>query len=175
MEKILVMGVSAGAGKSTFAKKLGSKLHIEVTHLDALFWKPGWIQTGMEEFASSQREIVHGRDRWIVEGNYTGTYEIRAEHADTIIYLELPLYICLYRVFKRWLKNRGKTRPDLGVGCPEKLDWEFISFICTTYYPRKRKMRKWLQSFQADGEGRAVYFLKGKKRINSFIENVHEQ
>lgn len=77
--------------------------------------------------------------QWIIEGNYSNTFDIRTEHADTIIYLELPLYVCLYRVVRRWLMNIGKTRIDMGEGCKEKLDWDFIQFIYTTYYPRKKK------------------------------------
>lgn len=170
MRKIMVMGVSAGAGKSTFARQLGDVLQIGVYHLDTLFWKPGWVQAEDEEFAAGQRKIVHNQEQWIIEGNYTGTYDIRAEAADTVIYLELPIYICLYRVVKRWLKYRGKTRPDLGEGCPDKLDWEFIRFICTTYYPRKKKMKERLRLFQV--QGNEVYFLKRRKEIQDFLAGI---
>ncbi|MDY0406778.1 topology modulation protein [Virgibacillus sp. 179-BFC.A HS] len=172
MNKIMVIGVSAGAGKSTLARELGQALNIEVHHLDTVFWKPGWVQATLDEFASAQRKIVETNNRWVIEGNYSNTYEIRAEHADTIIYLELPLYVCLYRVLKRWLKNRGKERLDLGKGCPDKMDWDFISFICRTYYPRKIKMRERLQRFQKLGPEKTVYVLKGKKEIDAFIMKI---
>lgn len=96
-EKIMVMGVSAGAGKSTFAKELGEILNINVCHLDALFWEPGWIQTTTDQFKEAQRKFIHTSNEWIMEGNYTNTYDVRARNADTIIYLDLPLYVCLYR------------------------------------------------------------------------------
>ncbi|ASK63907.1 topology modulation protein [Virgibacillus phasianinus] len=173
MDKIMVIGVSAGAGKSTFAKELGRALKIEVYHLDAMFWKPGWVEASFEEFAAPQRKIVQTSNQWIMEGNYSKTYDIRAEYADTIVYLEHPLYLCLFRVMKRWLKNRGKTRPDLGEGCPDKLDWDFIRFICTTYYPRKRNMQARFRYFQTLGSKKSIHILKGKKEISSFLKDIH--
>ncbi|MDQ0272841.1 adenylate kinase family enzyme [Cytobacillus purgationiresistens] len=35
--RIMVIGVSAGAGKSTFARKLGDALHLPVYHLDSYY------------------------------------------------------------------------------------------------------------------------------------------
>ncbi|MBM7645581.1 adenylate kinase family enzyme [Scopulibacillus daqui] len=170
MKKIMVIGVSAGVGKSTFAKKLGEALNINVYHLDALYWKPGWVEAAAEEFEAAQRAIIN-RDQWIIEGNYSGTFDIRFDRADTIFYLELPLYVCLYRVFKRWLMNIGKTRPDMGEGCKEKLDWPFLKFICTTYYPRKKKMAERLQAFQTPDSQKTVFILKSKQEIQSNLDH----
>lgn len=170
----MVIGVSSGVGKSTFARKLGDALSINVYHLDVFYWKPDWVEAPLEEFSRAQQEIVNQR-HWIIEGNYSNTFEIRAEHADTIIYLELPLYVCLYRVVKRWLMNVGKTRIDMGKGCNEKIDWEFIKFIITTYYPRNRKMVERFQDFQTIGSTKEIIILKSKQEINSFLENIKRQ
>ncbi|MGG2094625.1 topology modulation protein [Bacillus sp. S13(2024)] len=174
MNRIMVIGISAGVGKSTFARNLAEILYIPVYHLDAFYWKPGWVEASIEEFSTAQQDIVN-QHQWIIEGNYSNTFEIRAEHADTIIYLELPLYICLYRVIKRWLTNIGKTRPDMGAGCKEKIDWDFIKFIYTTYYPRKRKMAERLQFFQSLGSKKVIITLKSKQEINSYLENIKKQ
>jgi adenylate kinase family enzyme len=171
MNRIMVMGVSAGVGKSTFARKLGELLDINVYHLDALYWKPNWVEASLEEFSASQQEIVT-LDQWIIEGNYSSTYDIRAQKADTIIYLELPLFVCLYRVFKRWVLNIGQTRPDMGTGCKEKLDYEFLKFICTTYYTRKKKMKNRLQAFKEMDSQKNIIMLKSKKEIQSYLETL---
>ena len=134
---------------------------------------PNWVQASIEDFSQAQQEIVN-QDQWIIEGNYTPTFSIRTERADTIIYLELPIYICLYRVLKRWAMNIGKTRPDMGKGCREKIDWAFIKFILTTYYPRKKKMAERFQEFQADGS-KTVIMLKNKQEIRIFIEKLNRQ
>ncbi|WP_197714515.1 hypothetical protein [Priestia endophytica] len=116
MNLIMVVGIFPGVGKSTFARRLGEALHIEVHHLDALFWKPNWVEASLEEFSKSQQDIIP-RDQWIIEGNYKNTFQIRLQRADTVIYLELPLHVCLYCVLKRFWMNRGKTRADLGEEC----------------------------------------------------------
>ena len=86
IHKVLVIGVSAGVGKSTFARRLGELTGLEVTHLDRLYWKSNWIEASAEEFSAAQQQVVE-QERWIMEGNYTGTFHIREVHADTLIYL----------------------------------------------------------------------------------------
>jgi adenylate kinase family enzyme len=171
VKRIMVIGISAGVGKSTFARQLGEALDINVYYLDALYWKPNWVEASLKEFSFAQQGIVN-QSQWIIEGNYMNTFEIRTERADTIIYLELPLYICLYRVVKRWIKNFGKTRLDMGEGCKEKIDWEFIKFIYKTYYPRKSKMAKQLQALQALDAKKVIIMLKSKQAINSYLKNM---
>ena len=73
MNKIMVIGVGSGVGKSTFARRLGELTGIEVTHLDRLFWRPGWVEAPTEEFSEAQQQVVQN-EKWIIEGNYTGTF-----------------------------------------------------------------------------------------------------
>ncbi len=173
MEKIIVAGVSAGVGKSTFAAKLGEILARPVYHLDAYHWKPGWQEADKEEFKAAQHRMVQG-DRWIIEGNYSSTFDIRLEQADTFIYLELPLIVCLYRVLKRWLTNIGKVRPDMGPGCPEKMEWGFLKFIVTTYADRKRTMRSRMRTFLEARDDNKIILLTNKKEIAEFLETVNQ-
>ncbi|MCT1577778.1 hypothetical protein M3E13_12690 [Oceanobacillus kimchii] len=44
------------------------------------------------------------RESWIIDGNYGGTMEIRLHAADTIIFLHISRYICLFRAIKRSIK-----------------------------------------------------------------------
>jgi len=171
MNRIMVIGVAPGVGKSTFARDLGNLIDIDVYHLDALYWKPNWVEAPVEEFREGQQKIV-ALDKWLIEGNYSGTFDIRLPYVDTIIYLELPLYVCLYRVIKRWIKNRGRTRVDMGEGCKEKLDYEFITYIWTTYKPRKQKMQARFRALQDNGSSTKVIILKNKKEIHSYLETI---
>ncbi|KHF39913.1 topology modulation protein [Halalkalibacter okhensis] len=173
MNRIMVMGVSAGVGKSTFARKLGRLIKTEVYHLDKLYWKPNWVEASLEEFSAKQQAIVK-QDKWIIDGNYSNTYDIRMKYCDTIIYIELPLYVCLYRVYKRWLTNIGRTRIDMGVGCNEKLDAQFIKFIISTYYDRKKQMKYRMKEFQQHPTNQVIT-LKSKKEIQSFLESLHSE
>ena len=167
MNKVMVIGVSAGAGKSTFARRLGELTGIEVTHLDRLYWKPNWVEAPPEEFLAAQQQIVQ-QERWIMEGNYARTVHIREPHADTVIYLELPLRVCLYRVLKRRVQFHGKTRQDIGEGCKEKMDKAFLKFIVTTYSARKKTMMERMRRYAE--EGKTVHYLKTRRQIQGFLD-----
>ncbi len=125
MRKVVVVGC-AGAGKSTFARTLGVRLGLPVTHLDRLFWKPGWQATESEEWRAIQRELVAG-DAWLLDGNYGRTLDIRFAAADTVIFLDFPRWRCLARVFRRTIASRG--RDTQAPGCPDKVDAEFLRWI----------------------------------------------
>ncbi|RYU94619.1 DNA topology modulation protein [Emticicia agri] len=127
MKKIAIVGCG-GAGKSTLARQLSEILHLPVIHLDKEFWQPGWKMRTKEEEQKIVEKIAT-QNEWIIDGNYQDTMPIRFEAADTIIFLDFPTLLCLRRVVKRFFKYRGTTRPDMTEGCPEKLDWEFVSWI----------------------------------------------
>lgn len=173
MKKIMVVGVSAGVGKSTFARKLGEKLDLPVHHLDRYHWKSGWIEADKAEFRAALEKVVD-EDAWIIEGNYSSTFDLRLAKADTIIYLELPLGVCLYRVLKRWLTNLGRTRPDMAEGCPERMEWEFLKFIVTTYSRRKTEMRQRMEKFLKLDPRNQSFVLANQKHIAGFLEGVRK-
>lgn len=168
VEKIIIMGVSPGVGKSTFGRCLSEELGVEVTHLDRLYWRPNWVEAPYEVFREAQEKIVQ-RDQWIIEGNYTGTLDIREQCADTVIYLERPLIVCLYRVLKRRIHYQGRNREDMAEGCQEKIDWEFVKFIVQTYRSRKKEMKKRMKRYVE--EGKTVYYLKTSAEIKTFFTN----
>ena len=108
MRRIVVTG-ARGSGKSSFALELGRILDIRVFHLDSLFWRPGWIPCSPEERRSVLADIVR-KEKWIIEGHAdykcaNGTYEIRLATADTVVFLDLPQWLCLWRILKRKLQK----------------------------------------------------------------------
>lgn len=167
MQRIIVMGSSAGAGKSTFARRLGEILTLPVYHLDVLFWKPGWVESDSDDFVAAQRERA-AESRWIFEGNYTDTYAIREAFADTLIYLDVPLSVSLWRVIKRRLLYRRRIRPDIAPGCPEKIDGRFLWFILSTYHRRRPKMAQRIESFRQTG--RPAIVLRGQRQQQKFLQ-----
>ncbi len=96
MRKILVIG-SGGAGKSTLSRQLGELLDIEVLHLDKFYWQAGWIEMPQPEWLKTVEELL-GRDAWIMDGNYSGTLDIRIAACDTVIFLDMPRTLCLWRM-----------------------------------------------------------------------------
>lgn len=127
MRKAIIIG-SAGAGKSTFAKRLGEMTGIDVIHLDSLFWHEGWVPTEREEWIRIQKGLLR-KEQWIIDGNYGGTMDMRMEASDSIFFLNYSTVRCLYGALKRRVMNHGRTRPDMAEGCPEQLDWQFLKWI----------------------------------------------
>ncbi len=106
MNRILVIGPS-GSGKSTLSTTLGKKLGIEVLHLDRFYWSCGWIKPLPDAWTQTVSKLLTG-DRWIIDGNYSGTLEQRIEACDTIVFLDMRMATCLWRVFKRRLLYRSQ-------------------------------------------------------------------
>jgi adenylate kinase family enzyme len=128
MRRVLVIG-SAGAGKSTLAVQLGERLALPVIHLDAFFWQSGWKETPRDIWRQRVAALVRG-ECWIMDGNYGGTLEERVNAADAVVLLDFPRLHCLYRVVRRAVRDRGRTRPDLHPECPEQLpDFAFLRWI----------------------------------------------
>ncbi|HMS33966.1 MAG TPA: hypothetical protein PKC91_07760 [Ignavibacteria bacterium] len=129
-KRILVIG-NSGSGKSTFSKFLGENLNIPVTHLDKIFWKPGWETRNREEFDSIIKEIIL-KDNWIIDGNYTRTLGLRASRAELIYFFDYPVNFCVYRIYKRIFRSkfRIERRYDISEGCHERwYDREFVDFV----------------------------------------------
>ncbi len=127
MERVLVIG-PCGAGKSTLSVELGRRLSLPVHHLDRLHWQPGWVEGSSEELVERVAEIT-ATDRWLIDGNYGGTMAPRLARADTVVYLDFPIRLCLWRALKRFWTWRGRSRPDMTEDCPERFDLEFLFYI----------------------------------------------
>jgi adenylate kinase family enzyme len=164
MRKVLVIG-SGGAGKSTFAGQLGKLLKIEVLHLDKFYWQPGWIETPKPVWLKTVEELLR-RDAWIMDGNYSGTLDIRIEACDTVVFLDMARTLCLWRVLKRAVKYRNQSRPDMAEGCREQLPFEFIVWIWN--YPRRTrpKIVRMLESKMRD---KRIVWLRSQADVRSFL------
>jgi adenylate kinase family enzyme len=137
MKRIMVVG-NAGAGKSTLARRLGSKLALPVIHLDSHFWRPGW-QTPESQVWRQQLTALAASSAWVMDGNYINTFDLRMPRADTLVWLDHPRGICIRRVLMRTIIGYGRTRSDLAEGCPDRFDIAFLRYIWG--FPVKQRPR----------------------------------
>jgi adenylate kinase family enzyme len=137
MHRIMVVG-NAGAGKSTFARRLGGKLALPVIHLDSHFWRPGWQ---IPEPAAWRQQLVAlaAAPAWVMDGNYINTFDIRVPRADSLVWLDYPRAICMRRVLLRTLKGHGRTRSDLAADCPDRFDIAFLRYVWN--FPSRHRPR----------------------------------
>ena len=168
MKKVIVIG-SGGAGKSTFARRLGEATGLPVIHLDAHFWRANWDPTPKDEWKAKVEDLVK-RNAWIMDGNFGGTRELRMQAADTIIMLDVPRRVCMYRVIKRAIVYRGKKRPDMAEGCNEKIDLEFLMWIWSY---RSRSRARALAEIENLRDKRVV-ILNNRDAIERFLEDTEQ-
>jgi adenylate kinase family enzyme len=126
MRRVIILGCS-GSGKTTLAVQLGERLNLPVVHLDPLYWRPGWQAPDTEGFRARVAHAIAG-DAWVSEGNYRETFDLRLPRAAAVIILKRSRWLCLWRVLRRSIFERGKRR-DLPMGCPEHTDWGLLKFI----------------------------------------------
>ena len=126
-QRVVVIGCS-GAGKSTFARRLGDVTGLPVTHIDQLFWEPGWVLAPQQVYLA-RLEAVVSREAWIIEGVSTSTLDLRLPRTDAVIWLDRTRWACLGRVARRIATSYGEVRPDMAEGCPEQIDFEFLRYI----------------------------------------------
>jgi adenylate kinase family enzyme len=155
-QRIAVIG-SGGSGKSTFARALGERLGLPVIHLDTLFWRPGWTEMPEADWRAVQEELV-AADAWILDGNHESTLDVRLRRADTVVMLDFGRWRCLWRVVKRWYHFRNRARPDRAVGCGERLDRAFLS---------------WVWNYPVTSRGRAVELVGRHSPEAQFVRLKH--
>lgn len=164
MNRVLVIG-SGGAGKSTFAKRLSHILNIEVIHLDSLYWGAGWVEMPKHEWKKRIGQLLD-KDSWIMDGNYSGTLDMRLNACDTVIFLDMARPVCLWRVIKRWMIYRNMSRPNMAEGCVEKLSLDFMAWL---WNYRKRTRPKVMKMLTEVSGSKKVIRLRSTSEMEKFL------
>ncbi|MCK6459455.1 MAG: DNA topology modulation protein [Planctomycetes bacterium] len=167
MRRVLVVG-SGGAGKSTFAARLGAATGLPVVHLDAAFWRPGWVEPAEGEWQRIVADLV-ARDAWIMDGNFGGTLDVRLAACDTAIFLDRSRWLCLLRIFRRLLRYRGRSRPDMAPGCAEGFDLEFLRWVWN--FPTKSRPQV-VAKLAAAAATRRVVTLRSDREVDRFLSGA---
>jgi len=169
LKKILVIGC-CGSGKSTFSKKLQSILNLEIIHLDQYYHKPNWEEPKKSEWEKTVHTLVE-KPSWIMDGNFSGTMDVRIKSADTIIYLDYSTLKCFWRIIIRIFNYHGKVRPDMANGCKEQFDLAFLHFVLTF----NSKFRKgFIQKLNLVKDEKKVLVFKTDKQADKFLSQISE-
>nr|AEH57245.1 putative nucleoside triphosphate hydrolase [Prochloron didemni P3-Solomon] len=167
MHRIVIIG-SGGSGKSTLARSLGEKLNLDVLHLDTFYWKANWRRPSKQKWLKTLQELVN-RPRWIIDGNYMISLDIRLNAADTIIFLDFPRYVCLWRVLQRRIRYHGRTRADMSPGCRERLTFTFLSWIWN--FPQNER-EQILNKLKAHQKSKQIFILQTSNQVREFLKLV---
>jgi len=100
--RVLIAGVT-GAGKTTLARRVSEVLGVPHTELDSLYHGAGWVPR--PSFAEDVQALVE-QPAWVTEWQYTEVRGLLASRADTLVWLDLPPRVPLWRVLRRTLTRR---------------------------------------------------------------------
>ncbi len=168
MQRILVIGPS-GAGKSTLARLMGDRLGLPVVHLDQEFWLPGWIEPERSAWRARVTHIA-AEPRWIIEGHYAATFDLRVPRAEAIVWLDLPRWIYFPRTIWRSARSYGRVRADMAPGCPERFDAKFL----LDYVWRQPSTHRpaTLALIEAERHRRHVVVLRSTTEVRRFVAGL---
>lgn len=167
--RIAVVGYS-GSGKSTLADALGKRYDIPVLHLDRVQFLPGWRERELSEKERIVADFMSENGSWVIDGNYRRLlFDERTEHADMIVELLFNRFACLSRVWRRYRKYKGKPRPDMGEGCPEKLDREFIKWVLKG--GRTKEKRRHYKALREKYPDKTIV-LKNQRDLDKFLRKL---
>lgn len=98
-ERILVIG-RTGSGKTTLARELAAARGAPHVELDALLFGADFTTVPLPVLRERTGAALAG-DRWVTDGNKRALRDIVWPRADTIVWLDYPLRISLWRLGKR--------------------------------------------------------------------------
>ncbi len=162
-EKIIVIG-SPGSGKSTFSVKLQEITDLPLYHLDMIWHKPDKTNISKDEFDKRLNEIL-AKDRWIIDGNYQRTLDIRLKRCDTVFLMDYPLQTCLDGIEARI----GKKRPDMP-WVEAEFDNEFKQFVIDFPVHNLPLIYNMLESCK----DKNIIIFKSREEADSYLNELAE-
>jgi len=176
--KINVVGTSS-SGKSTFSKSLSTILRYEHIELDSLFWGPDWHMPSDNEFFTDLKNVLHNKDRWILDGKYTRTIPIKWENVELVVWLDYSFFRTLFQALKRAIR-RSITKEELwtDTGNRESFRKSFFSRDSIILWTIKThsKVRRKYEKIMNDPEYSRIKFVRLKSLSESkrFLEKIKE-
>ena len=162
MKKVIVIGCP-GSGKTTFAEKLQKSTGLPLYYLDAIWHKPDKTHISREAFDARITEIF-ATDKWIIDGNYNRTIEMRIRECDTVFLFDLPTELCIQGAAERI----GRGRYDLP-WLETELDKEFEDFIRAFPETALPRIYELIEKYKEEKE---IVIFKTREDSDEYIKNL---
>ena len=107
-QRILILG-RTGSGKTTLARELAAAIGVPHVELDALYFGPNFSTAPLPVLRDRTRTAIAG-ERWVTDGNKSAVRDLVWPRADTVIWLDYPLVVSLWRLGKRALWRTSVLR-----------------------------------------------------------------
>jgi adenylate kinase family enzyme len=98
-DRIVILG-RTGSGKTTLARELAAARGVPHVELDSLYFGPEFSTAPLPVLRQRTSEALAG-DRWVTDGNKRAVRDLVWPRADTVIWLDYPAYVSMWRLAKR--------------------------------------------------------------------------
>ena len=169
--RICVYGPT-GSGKTTLAGQIAQLIGAPHIELDAIFWKPNWVESPLEEFRANVSQALNKcPDGWVCDGNYSKVRDLILPQADTVIWLHMPFRVAFWRLLKRtvarcrdgkllWGINRESWRQNF-------LSPNSLILYQITHWSKYSRIRENLEEIPHRAR---IIELRSQKEIDAFLE-----
>ena len=161
MNKAIIIGCP-GSGKSTFSRALHEKTNLPLYHLDMLYWNSDRTTVSKEVFRERLQSVLVLK-KWIIDGNYGSTIEMRLKECDTVFFLDYPLEVCIDGVRQR----KGTVRTDMPWVETED-DEEFLQFIRDFEKRSRPKIIELLNEYK----DKNIVVFKSREDADGYLKNL---
>lgn len=126
------------------AAELAHRLRIPHIELDALFWEPDWVEAEPDVFRDRVTLAV-STEAWVADGNYSRARDLVWTRAETIVWLDYPLWLVLWRTFRRSIRRIASHEDFWSSGNRETVRNTFFSkdslllWQLSHHRPRRRR------------------------------------
>jgi adenylate kinase family enzyme len=172
MKKVAVFG-NAGGGKSTLSKRLSEITGLPLYILDKIQYQSGGAEVSQEEYKHTHEQIL-ATDRWIIDGfGCMETLWPRLNEADSLVYVDLPLYVHFGLVTKRLITGSfipPESWPENSPILQSSINSYRALWLCHKYLtPRYREYVDRAQNTKS------VYHIRSTKEISQFLESISQR
>ena len=164
ISKISIIGGS-GTGKTTLSESLSKDLNLPVYHIDGIHYSKNWKMIDKTERDKIILNLIKN-DKWIIDGTYRSTLQTRLENSDLIIYLDYSTFAQIKGIMGRFIKMRGKERPEIP-GCKEQMTFEFFMLVVRWRKTRRKFIIDTLENIDKS----KVLIFKNRRSLNKWYKN----
>lgn len=172
--RFVVQGPS-GSGKSTLARALARSLDASYLELDSIYHQPDWTPLDGQAFRDTVATFA-AHERWVCDGNYRVVRDLLWSRADVIIFIDLPKYQVIGRLFRRTVR-RSLRREELWNGNRESLrnlvstnpERNIVLWSWNTYARYRDDVPN---EARAQAPHAEIKVLRGAKAVDEFLRDV---
>ena len=176
-KRVLVWG-PACSGKTTLAREVARRIGVPHIELDAVFWKPDWVEATLEEFRRDVQALVRDNpDGWVIDGNYGRIKDLVLPEADTVIWLILPFRVVFWRALRRAVA-RSWTKEVLWGSNRETFREQFLSRDSLLLYiirNWRRYVRKGREELAVIPHHARVIELRTGRQVREFLDSLDKK